>query len=185
MSATITPSKNTDSDPDSGIKNQTSLLSTAYSYAHRSLDYIIPPSYRQRAYDATSTFASDQPILFSFAAFQVLFSLLPLLLFISFALSAFLLALFAALIFALFWIGVAGLFLIPTLFITSSLAVLCWASSVGSFVAVRWLFHHAPSGVFPGSSDTSSPRTRVTSDGAWKDVQVKQEDHFDDIRSLE
>lgn len=118
----------------------------------------------------------------SFIAFQVLFSLLPILLFILFALSTFFLTLCAAVIFTLFWIGVASLFLIPTLFITSSLAVLCWGSSVGSFVVARWLYHHAPAGVFPDSSGTSSPGTDVTSDGAWKDVQVKQ---FDNVKSLE
>ncbi|KAM0254586.1 hypothetical protein ACHAQJ_006621 [Trichoderma viride] len=186
MSSAIAPSTKGDSDTDAGIQNQiSSLLSATYSYAHRSLDSVIPPSSRQRAHDATSSFASDQPILFSFIAFQVLFSLLPLLLFLSFALSTFLLTLCAAVIFTLFWIGVASLFLIPTLFITSFLAVLCWGSSVGSFVIARWLYHHAPVGVFPGSSGTSSPGTEVTSDGAWKEVQVKQDDVFDDIKSLE
>ncbi|RFU81811.1 kinase [Trichoderma arundinaceum] len=186
MATAISPTKYSDSEADAANKSYpTTLLSSMYSYAHRSLDYIIPPSTRQSAYDATSTFASNQPILFSFTAFQVLFSLLPILLFLSFALSTFLLALFAAFIFALFWIGVASLFLVPTLFITSSLALLCWGSSVGSFVVVRWLYHHAPAGVFPGSSDTSSPRIEVTSDGAWRDVKIKQEDHFDDVKSLE
>ncbi|KAH6603237.1 kinase [Trichoderma cornu-damae] len=163
-----------------------SLLSTAYSYAHSALDAIIPPSVRQRAYDAVSSFASRQPILFSFAVFQILFSLLPLLLFLSFALSAFLLAVFAAFIFALFWIGVAGLLLVPALLVASSLAVLCWASCVGSFVVLRWLYHHAPAGVFPSGGDASSPgSTGVTSDGAWKDVQIKQQHHLDDIKSVE
>ncbi|EHK49599.1 hypothetical protein TRIATDRAFT_9373, partial [Trichoderma atroviride IMI 206040] len=112
------------------------------SYAHRSLDSLISPSSRQRAYDTTASFASDQPILF-----VSLFSLLPILLFISFALSTFFLTLCVAVIFTLFWTGVASLFLIPTLFITSALAVLCWGSSVGSFVVARWLYHHAPAGV--------------------------------------
>lgn len=56
---------------------------------------------------------------------------------------------------------------------------------MGSFVVARWLYYHAPAGVFPGNGDTSSPRTEVTSDGAWKDVQLKQEDHFDNIKGVE
>ncbi|KAL6900395.1 hypothetical protein GGI43DRAFT_405335 [Trichoderma evansii] len=181
MSATIALTKNGNSKAEEDAhQTPTSLLSSALSYVHRSLDSIIPSSSRQRAYDTTSSFASDQPILFSFIAFQVLFSVLPILLFLSFALSTFFLTLCAAVIFTLFWVGVASLFLIPTLFITSSLAVLCWGSSVGSFVVARWLYHHAPTGGFPSSSGTSSPGTEVTSDGAWKDVQVKE---FDDIKS--
>ncbi|KAK1237426.1 hypothetical protein MKX08_003051 [Trichoderma sp. CBMAI-0020] len=183
MSTTMALTKNGgDSKAEDARQTAASLLSSASSYAHRSLDSLISPSSRQRAYDTTASFASDQPILFSFITFQVLFSLLPILLFISFALSTFFLTLCAAVIFTLFWTGVASLFLIPTLFITSSLAVLCWGSSVGSFVVARWLYHHGPAGVFPHNSGTSSPETEVTSDGAWKDVQVKQ---FDDVKSLE
>ncbi|KAM0517717.1 hypothetical protein ACHAPE_004691 [Trichoderma viride] len=183
MSTTMALTKNSnDSKAEDARQTAASLLSSASSYAHRSLDSLISPSSRQRAYDSGASFASDQPILFSFIAFQVLFSVLPILLFISFALSTFFLTLCAAVIFTLFWIGVASLFLIPTLFITSSLAVLCWGSSVGSFVVARWLYHHAPAGVFPERSGTSSPGTDVTSDGAWKDVQVKQ---FDNVKSLE
>ncbi|PTB63422.1 hypothetical protein BBK36DRAFT_1098351, partial [Trichoderma citrinoviride] len=87
-------------------------------------------------------FTSNQ----SFTAVQLLFSLLPLTLFLSFALSTLLLALAAAFAFALFWIGVASLFLVPTLFITSSFAALCWGASVGGFVFVRKLYHYAPAG---------------------------------------
>ncbi|UKZ94372.1 uncharacterized protein TrAFT101_009244 [Trichoderma asperellum] len=183
MATTMALTKNDDSQAEEDARQTaTSLLSSASSYAHRALDSIIPSSSRQSAYDRTSSFASSQPILFSFIAFQILFSLLPILLFLSFALSTFFLTLGAAVIFTLFWVGVASLFLIPTLFITSSLAVLCWGSSLGSFIVARWLYHHAPASVFSGSSDTSSTGTEVTSDGAWKDVQVKQ---FDDVKSLE
>ncbi|EGR46312.1 uncharacterized protein TRIREDRAFT_42972, partial [Trichoderma reesei QM6a] len=114
------------------------------SYAQTSLDAAIPPSTRQRAYNRLSAFASNQPILF------LLFSLLPLTLFLSFALSTFLLALSAAFAFALFWIGVASIFLVPTLFITSSFAALCWGASAGGFVLVRKLYHYAPAGSHQG-----------------------------------
>ncbi|PTB51252.1 hypothetical protein M431DRAFT_37708, partial [Trichoderma harzianum CBS 226.95] len=112
------------------------------SYAQSSFNSLIPPPSRQRAYDAASSFASTQPILF-----VPLFALLPLMLFFSFALSTILLALSAAFAFAFFWIGIACLFLIPTLFITASLAVLCWGTSVGSFVVARKLYHYAPAAI--------------------------------------
>ncbi|KAL7955935.1 hypothetical protein V8C34DRAFT_290085 [Trichoderma compactum] len=179
-----------DGDANTGTKGRpTALLSTAYSYAQSSLNSLIPPSTRQRAYDAASSFASTQPILFSFAVFQGLFALLPLLLFFSFALSTILLALSAAFAFAFFWIGIACLFLIPTLFITASLAVLCWSTSVGSFVVARKLYHYAPATIDHDRNDTKSPASEntlavpelVVSNG----VEVKKEDQFDDIKSLE
>ncbi|KAL6854492.1 hypothetical protein J3F83DRAFT_754715 [Trichoderma novae-zelandiae] len=186
MSASITP-KSTSSD-DSKNNHPPALLSTAYSYAKTSLDAAIPPSTRQRAYDKLSSFASSQPILFSFTAFQLLFSLLPLTLFLSFALSTLLLTLSAAFAFVLFWIGVASLFLIPTLFITSSLAVLCWGASVGSFVLGRTLYHYAPAGAHPGKS-SGSPSSGIkttpegTGEAALKGDQVKREGQFPDIKN--
>lgn len=150
------------------------LLSTAYSYAQTSLDAAIPPSTRQRAYNRLSAFASNQPILFSFSAFQLLFSLLPLTLFLSFALSTFLLALSAAFAFALFWIGVASIFLVPTLFITSSFAALCWGASAGGFVLVRKLYHYAPAGSHQGKSSGVKTLPGGTEDGAVNGNHDKQ-----------
>ncbi|KAL6799495.1 hypothetical protein GGI42DRAFT_56485 [Trichoderma sp. SZMC 28013] len=179
-----------DGDANAGTKSRpTAMLSTAYSYAQGSLNSLVPPSSRQRAYDAASTFASNQPILFSFTVFQALFALLPLLLFFSFALSTILLALSAAFAFAFFWIGIACLFLIPTLFITASLALLCWGTSVGSFVVARKLYHYAPAAIHHDRNDTKSPASDdtlvvpelvVSTDG-----EVKKEDQFDDIKSVE
>ena len=83
----------------------------------------------------------------AFAASQAAFSFLPLLLFLVFSLSTVAFALGAALVFALFWIGVAFMLLVPTLLVTFSVAVLVWAWAVGSFVVARWLYDHAPVGV--------------------------------------
>lgn len=65
MCAAMESAKSSDSEADAGSNNHpTTLLSNASSYAHASLDSMISPSSRQRAYDATSSFASNQPILF-------------------------------------------------------------------------------------------------------------------------
>ncbi|PNP56158.1 hypothetical protein THARTR1_03683 [Trichoderma harzianum] len=189
MCAAIGPTQS-DGDAKTGTKSRpTALLSTAYSYAQGCFDSLIPPPSRQRAYDATSSFASNQPILFSFTVFQALFALLPLLLFFSFALSTILLALSAAFAFAFFWIGIASLFLIPTLFITASLAVLCWGMSVGSFVVARKLYHYAPAAIHHDGNDAKSPASEdtlvvpevVVSNG----VEIKKEDQLDDVKNLE
>ncbi|KAK4065478.1 hypothetical protein Trihar35433_7598 [Trichoderma harzianum] len=189
MCAAIDPTQS-DSDANTGTKSRpAAMLSTAYSYAQGSFNSLIPPPSRQRAYDAASEFASNQPILFSFTVFQALFALLPLLLFFSFALSTILLALSAAFAFAFFWIGIACLFLIPTLFITASLAVLCWGTSVGSFVVARKLYHYAPAAIHHDRNDTKSPASEntpvVPEVVVTNGVEVKKEDQFDDVKSLE
>ncbi|KAH8174408.1 promethin domain-containing protein [Sarocladium implicatum] len=118
-----------------------------YGFAQRSLDRVVPPSSRQRAYDGASEFAAERPILFSFIVSQFLLSFLPLLLFTTFALSTVAFSLGAAVVFALFWIGVAFMLLVPTLLVTSSIAVLVWGWAVGSFLVARWLYRHSPVGV--------------------------------------
>ncbi|KAL7808670.1 hypothetical protein V8C26DRAFT_280597 [Trichoderma gracile] len=174
MSDPTTPKSTSSDSPKPKSNRPQALLSTAYSYAQTSLDAAIPPPTRQRAYNKLSSYASNQPILFSFSAFQLLFSLLPLTLFLSFALSTLLLALSAAFAFALFWIGVASLFLVPTLFITSSFAALCWGASVGGFLFVRKLYHYAPAGSHQGKSNGVKTLPGGTEDGAVNGDHDKQ-----------
>lgn len=124
--------------------------SGAYSRAQRSLDRLMPPSSRRRAYHDVSAFASARPVLFSLLVAQGLFSSLPLFLFVAFSVSCVASALGAAVIFSLFWIGLALLALVPTLLLVSSFAVLLWAWCVGSFFVARWLYTRAPFAVNAG-----------------------------------
>ncbi|KAG4253384.1 hypothetical protein FPRO03_07344 [Fusarium proliferatum] len=117
------------------------------AYARSSVDRVVPPNSRQKAYDNTASFASSRPILFSFIVSQLLLSFLPLLIFLTFSLSTIVFALGAAIVFALFWIGVALLALVPALLVTSSIAVLVWGWAIGSFIIARWLYNHLPVGV--------------------------------------
>lgn len=80
----------------------------------------------------------------SFVATQLLFSFLPLLLFAAFAACTVVFALGAAIFFALFWIGIALLLLVPALLVASSIALLVWGWALGSFLIARWLYTHAP-----------------------------------------
>ncbi|KAM4064384.1 promethin domain-containing protein [Hirsutella rhossiliensis] len=114
------------------------------SLAQRSLDRLVAPSSRRRAYDSASSLAAARPVLFSFALSQLLFSFLPLLLFAAFAASTVIFALGAAIFFALFWIGIALLLLVPALLVVSSIALLVWGWALGSFLIARWLYAHAP-----------------------------------------
>lgn len=88
--------------------------------------------------------SSADLLLQSFLVAQLLFSFLPILTFVVFALSTVGFALGAAILFSLFWIGVALLLLVPTILVTSSIAVLVWAWAVGSFVVARALYARLP-----------------------------------------
>ncbi|KAK3191904.1 hypothetical protein K4F52_001947 [Lecanicillium sp. MT-2017a] len=112
----------------------------AVNLAHSSLDRVVPPDARQRAYDTCVELASTRPILFSFLSAQLIFSFLPLLLFTIFGASTVAFAVGGAILFALFWIGLGLLVLIPTLFITASIGLLVWAWAAGSFVVVRAVY---------------------------------------------
>ncbi|KAL6863320.1 hypothetical protein ACO1O0_003568 [Amphichorda felina] len=139
---------------------------SAYSLAQHSLDRVMPPSSRQRAYSTTSDFASARPILFSFLVAQLTLSFLPLLTFAVFALSTVAFSLGAAVVFSLFWIGVAFMVLVPTVLVTSSIAVLVWAWVVGSFLVARWLYAHSPIGV----------KGDVQVDAAGKQLKVSKDE---------
>ncbi|GAB1314776.1 hypothetical protein MFIFM68171_04986 [Madurella fahalii] len=136
------------------------------------IDRVVPPESRQWAYTQTSDLASARPLLFAFLVSLVTFSLIPVLLFLSFTGSAVLLAGGAALVFTMFWTGVALAVLVPTLFITCGIAICVWAWAVASFMAARWAFRvvqsiaGSPDGSAPSSSAFPSPLswTKVPSD---------------------
>lgn len=94
--------------------------------------------------------------------------------------STVLFALGAAIVFALFWIALAFLALVPTLLVTSSIAVLVWAWSAGGFVVARWLYQRAPFGVRgetqldAGGKQVSVVKTEKGFDGSVHDVEGKQ-----------
>jgi hypothetical protein len=55
----------TDNESHNGIATAAKEKGSGmYSYAQRSIDRVVSPSSRQHAYDATSDFASERPILF-------------------------------------------------------------------------------------------------------------------------
>ncbi|KAM3503301.1 hypothetical protein MY10362_004271 [Beauveria mimosiformis] len=109
----------------------------AYQYAQRSLDLVVEPETRLRAYDASYAMASTRPLIFSAAATLVCFSALPMLLFALFAVSVAAMAVGGAILFALFWLALGVLVLVPTLGVSALLALLVWAWAAGSFVVGR------------------------------------------------
>jgi hypothetical protein len=75
----------------------------------------------------------------------------------------------------LFWIGVAFMLLVPTLLVTSSIAVLVWGWAVGSFLVARWLYQHAPVGVQGDLSiDAAGRKVDVVKDERGIDANVEK-----------
>lgn len=132
--------------------------------AQNLVDRVVSPEARQKCYSNVKTFASEQPILAvskrpwrciwrwelidgfgqSFILVQLLLSITPLLLFLSFVTSTFLLAVFCAVIFSLFWAGIALLVLTPSLFITVGFGILLWTWALGSYLAAKWVYSLIP-----------------------------------------
>merc|ERR1712093_972733 len=114
-------------------------------------NYIVTPSAREKYYNSISTFAQEQPLLFTFLLFQLI---------LSFSLGVLFLSLITALLFSLFWIGVALLVLVPTLFITVSLAIVVWVWAVSSFLVARWVYNVVPVSV-KGRTEVALPNGKV------------------------
>lgn len=140
-------------------------VSSTLASARRQADRVVSPDARSKAYDDVNAFAVEHPLIAvsspqnqlyptprvlrltinvclpqSFLAAQLAFSLVPLLLFSTFALGTLTFALFTAALFSLFWIGVAMLVLGSTLCVTFGIGVFVWAWAVGSYVAGRWAY---------------------------------------------
>lgn len=81
--------------------------------------------------------------MFTFIALLAALSLPPILLFATFVLSTLLLTLGAAVLFTLFWTGIALCLLVPSLFVAAGFAIFLWTWAVGSFIAARWLAQRA------------------------------------------
>lgn len=86
-----------------------------------------------------------------------------------FTLSTLSLALGAALLFTLFWAGVALAFLVPALLGSLIAAGVVWAWLVGSFLVARWLYVRVPlvAGAVTGSVGGSGPDTRYSSSSTY------------------
>ncbi|KAI1774460.1 hypothetical protein F4818DRAFT_442605 [Hypoxylon cercidicola] len=116
-------------------------------YSQKQVDRVVSPPTRQKAYDYVRGLAIEKPVLFSFIAFQLTLSLAPVLLFAGFVTTTLAVSLISALMFSLFWIGIATLVLVPTLFLTFSIALFLWAWAATTYFAGRWVYARLPLGV--------------------------------------
>ncbi|OTB02542.1 hypothetical protein M426DRAFT_322483 [Hypoxylon sp. CI-4A] len=114
------------------------------SYGQRHVDRVVSPPTRQKAYDWVYDLATERPVFFSFIAAQLALSLAPLLLFAGFVTTTIIVSLISAVLFSLFWMGIAILFLVPTLFVTFTIALFLWTWAAATFFAGRWVYEKSP-----------------------------------------
>ncbi|RDW60094.1 hypothetical protein BP5796_11700 [Coleophoma crateriformis] len=146
--------------------------------AQNIVDRVVSPEARQKSYDNVKSFATEQPILASFILVQLLLSITPLLLFVSFVTSTFLFAAFCAVIFSLFWAGIALLILTPTLFITVGFGLLLWTWALSSYLVAKWVYSLIPVNV-SGNAKMEMPNgnnvvVKKTGDG-YGDIKAEFE----------
>jgi hypothetical protein len=87
----------------------------------------------------------------TFAVTQASFSLIPILFFLTFAISVLLFAVTASLFFGLFWIGLALAIFTPVIVVTFSGALLTWIGGTGLYLASRWTYNIAKEALESGS----------------------------------
>ncbi|KAI0977284.1 hypothetical protein F4678DRAFT_8326 [Xylaria arbuscula] len=127
-------------------------------YSQRQVDRVVDPSTRQKVWDSTTAFATQRPLLSLFIATQILLALAPTLIFATFILGILALALVSAIAFTLFWALVALLFLIPTLLLSSGIAVIFWTWAVGTYVAGRAVYTRLPASMRPAVDPSGEKR---------------------------
>ncbi|KAK6542420.1 hypothetical protein TWF694_006375 [Orbilia ellipsospora] len=109
------------------------------SLFYSSLDRLASPEARQNAYDNTLKFGHQRPVLSSYIILQLLFALIPLLLFIGFTICTVLFSVSVALCFSFFWAGVAVVVLFWTILLTFTFASVSWLFLAGCFYFVKWV----------------------------------------------
>lgn len=87
----------------------------------------------------------------TFLTTQIFLSFTPVAVFASFTAGVLLLSFICAFLFSLFWIGVALLVLVPTLFITVSLGIAVWIWAVCTFLIAKWVYDMIPVNVRGGA----------------------------------
>lgn len=110
------------------------------------LDKYFPPEKREALKSKLSKFATEKPYLASFLLSQLALSGPAIALFVIMSITVLVFALIAgiliglvgALLFIVFAVGVALIFLLPTLFFTTFAAVFIWLWGMGAYMIVKW-----------------------------------------------
>ncbi|KAI1817223.1 hypothetical protein GGS20DRAFT_582732 [Poronia punctata] len=106
-------------------------------YSQRQADRVVSPATRQKAIDSTKDFISSRPILSLFIAVQILFAIIPLLIFTNFIL-------ITSTITTLFFVGLGLFFLVPSIFLGIFVACFVWLWLVGIYLVAQFIYARLP-----------------------------------------
>ncbi|KAF1971800.1 hypothetical protein BU23DRAFT_469990 [Bimuria novae-zelandiae CBS 107.79] len=153
------------------------------------LDRIIPPEKRAEMLNKLKGFAINNPKLAAFLSTQIVLTGIPLILFITFAITVFvfslivalLIGLLAAVLFTLFMVCVALLVVLPTIFMTTFTATFLFLWGLGGYYILKYNEGEtpAPDGTTIGDkiNNLSGGRMGWLTEG----VKKKQEDIRTDV----
>lgn len=118
---------------------------TAINTGTKMLDRVLPPGRREDLKSTLTNFANERPYLAAFLFSQILISGFPIFLFVVMAVTVtvfaittgLLLGLLGALCFILGSVGFALIFLLPTLFFTTSAAIGIWFWGMGVYYIIK------------------------------------------------
>lgn len=132
------------------------------------LDAIWSPESRRSFRRGLDGLVREQPLLASIAGTQLVVNSLPVGAFLAFSSGVVAFSATMAVLFSMFWIGCALFVLLPVLFITSSIGVMFWLWTVGSFVMARWLYRIVPVSV-TGRCEARLPTGNLVKNGRLGD----------------
>ncbi|KAI1623140.1 hypothetical protein EDD37DRAFT_666916 [Exophiala viscosa] len=129
-------------------------VSNVLNFSTSFIDRSFPQQRREEWKQWLTKFASDRPYLASFMLSQIALNGLPLILFACMSISVFVFSLLSgilvgvigALLFVAGTLGFALLFLLPTLFFSTSAAVFIWLWAMGGYVVFKWFSQKDGSG---------------------------------------
>lgn len=149
------------------VTGPNNAASRLVGFTQHHVDRFVPPESRQRAYTHVLDFAMAHPLLATFILSEVIFCIIPVLVFLAFAGSVFFVAIGAALVFTLFLSGLALLLLVPALFLASAVAATVSVWAVGSFLVAQWLYN-----VLQQGETTSTLETKIDGGGSREAVKM-------------
>ena len=136
-------------------------MSNLLGKGNEMIDRFLPPERREAWKSWLVKFATERPQLAAFLLSQLalsgpalaLFAIMVLTIFIFSLLAGILIGLLGALVFIVFAVGVALIFLLPVLFFTTAAAVFFFLFGLGSYYIVKWFNKKDVPGVHTGLAD--------------------------------
>jgi len=129
------------------MTNMQSMFGKIGTTLRKGTDMILSSETREAVSAKLKEFAINNPKIAAFTTAQVVLTGLPLLLFITFCITAFLFSLIAALLigvvvallFTVFMIGVALVVVLPTIFLTTFGATFLFLCGIGGYYVLKWV----------------------------------------------